>query len=1569
MRKMKRIAVLLLCLAILCALPLSLTVGANNTVTLNKAVLIRTTDTHATFQVTFSKPVHIFHPGGFLIQATKTPASCNGTDPAVWQSWSPAIEYVKGSSWSGGNEYSDTVNLTFAKCNGCLKAGRDANEFHGNWGADGNTLPANIVLVVQDNGKFQDQNYISDQVVAGKNGERLVRDEYTTYNNRYETPVDLTTLDKVELVGRDIDKTGNQYYTFAMTFSDAVHFNPEYANKIGLTRNYAGAPGYQTWGNRGGGFANTANITHVNAETVMGVEYAKEIRVTLAVPAADVAKMYADDAKFTEWGLRISEYDVNQFDPADGQIDPKIVCDKSGRGIQKTNVQSGQSEIAWCGGVEMAPSVISATLLHANDPAKVQIKATFNKPVTMNIATTSWDVMMRFGMAANGVNNKKMVNYEYINGTVGADGKTYAKEILYTFDKPVSTPINGNVGITFAEYGHNGQLADGVLDPAILSDEKGQGLTATYIAESSPTNRVAISFVKADLAADGQTLIGVTAKNANQITVDFGMLVKAVDVSKGITLGSRTVTAAVAESPVSDNYGDYGSSRWVMTLNGNISDTDTAFTIPANTLTTPYCDTVVGKELSDTMEAFTPITVTDISVDDEMAMTLTAQSEIKSLDTVVARVRMLNSSKTVMGEMKLTLTDNGDLTYTAVPVKEGNLRSFSAIYQAAVKSGYVMDVALSYSGNDLVHDFALTVDDYAFDPSAFTVVKVTQHTTNSLLVKFSGDVTVDSTLKPWICLRMINPSTGGVIPVSGVSGKVMQWGSSSVENYAKDTLLITFPETTDISMLINKVNMDPAYINYPIVLCMEEANGLDPLYKGNHLMYNIRRADGKGNLKQLDVTQYKVSGATLNDAVLATVEDVANPSMGLMADKIEVLNQTQMVVTFSEPVELNKPFVSVRPINAKNQTKTKAGTNLELFWTGTVEYHNDKHTQIRFTLHDVTMQKQNAVPLPIDGLHNILAGGFEDNEYQLKLTFMDANAAHQRVMDGVVAGITGESGTLLMSDCLTGIYDAVCMDIDADAVPKGDLTITDATVVSDLEAIVTFSAPIEIADRPYIGIRILNKNNQMLWRTDAGEIVYISKDADGNPTTPLQGQVTWEWYNKEHTQIIIKMTSGVEGMNNFVDMLNFDWASLGEGIRMTIGVEEKYDPAVNNNGRVDNIYMASDPRITLLGNKFDGAYDGSYVDVNVDYTPKDLTVSAAILNDTQLRITFSQPVQLMGKDWLTLRYIDPETGVSTIWGDGTLSRTLIQFNGKWEWENNNHRSIIWTMNGNNLFGACNIADLVNHNGALELFKGYQLVLAIQECSSDDFKTSSKNGRIENFVTLDGKNRLKASALDQNLDFAYAPINPAPLKDKQEIQLLEVNAVDDQTLELVFSEEIKLGTDDKLPNFVLRYVNRNGGVEGLANGKTANFKGTVTPKAGDAKVLVFKLNSKNADSLTDIINFNGNLKWNIGARVCMVVENTAEGLPTHTKRIWGVFSTDGIRTLTCEYMKEPSITMDINVNYDLPAPEHSTNANQGEVETEFYSDYTPFILISGGMVAIGLILLVVALVVRRKKEEK
>lgn len=1223
---------------------------------------------------------------------------------------------------------------------------------------------------------------------------------------------------------------------------------------------------------------------------------------------------------------------------------------------------------------DIAPEVLSATLMSASDPDMVQMLVTFIKPVTMNLEAPSWDIMMRYGNAANGEGNKRMTGFEYVDGTVGADGKTYAAQILFTFDKADSLPLGGKVGIAFAEYNHPSDQKDESVSPAILSDDQGRGLVPTDIINGKDDARIAITFVQASLIEEAQDLIYVVAKNANQVTVDFNMLVQKINVNK-ITLGGCTVVGAEAVSPVKDNYGNHGSARWTLTLDHPHSAEDNELIIAAGALTTPYNGTVVNKELKGTMQRFQSFSVTDVFVDDETHMTIKLDREITDYTGIVASVRMFDAENKLVDELKLNLSkgEGNPLDYIAVPEKTGDIRSYSALWRTAQEKGYTLEVVVTYSGVDPVDVGLLTIEKYAFNPDAFTVVGVTQNTANTLLVKFSANVALQDIDKAWVCLRMINPKTGGVVAVKDATGKHMQWGASSVAHYekdgqvVKDTLLVTFPATTDISLLLNRVNMDPQYRDYPIVLCMEEDNKMDAENKGNHLMYNIRRDDDGKAIKQLDVTEYKVSGSALNDAILVAIDGVKQPSLGLTADKIEVLDQTRLVITFSEPIVLDKPFLSIRPMNDKNQTKTKENTNIELFWTGEVSYYNDDHTKVLFVLHDVDRQKSNAVVAPIDGLHNIFAAGYEDDEYKLKFAFLDANAAHQRVMDGVIRGITGESGNLFIADCLNGLNDAVCLDIDTKTIPQGNLTITDVSIISDLEAVVSFSAPIEIVDRPYIGIRVLDSKNRMLWRTEDGELVLISKDANGNPTTPLQGQTTWTWYNEEHTQILIKITAGIDGMNNFVDMMNFDWSSLGEGVRVTVGVEEKYDPAILNNGRVDNIYMASDPRIGLLGNKFDGAYDGSYVEPTMNFDYKNVTMSASIINDMQVRIKFSHDVQLKGKTWFTLRYIDPETGVSAIWGDGTLNRTLIQFNGTWEWENNSKRSIIWTMKGNNIFGACNITDLVNQQGALSLFKGYPLVMTVQESDSEEFKVSPKNGRIENFVALDGKNRLAATALDANLDFAYAPLNTSVLKDKKDVELLEVNVIDDQTIELVFSEDIVFSDDEKIPTFTLRYINPTGESEVLVNGKVANFKGVVTPKEGDGKVLVYKLKSSNAKSITDILNYNGNLKWNKGARVCMVVENTNEGLPTYTKRMWGILSADKTRTLATEYMKNATITMDINVKYDLPAPEQTTD--NGQVTTEYYSNYTPLVIGSAGMVVAGAAVMGTTLFVTRKKEEK
>ncbi len=1591
MKKMKQIAVVLLCLCILCGLPLA--VGAADPISLQKAEVVSVTDAGVVVRATFSGKVNLWSTklnrdnNLFCLQSQADAIGDDGTNVAVWQMWKHTTAYVGGQE-IGGKTYSNVLELTFPFC----------HDNHKTLWFDANgepQVPAGAYFYLGDNGKNPDgSDYITEALMTGENGARINRTDEGNQFNIMRMPAEDALQAPITLDSAVVTAANADGYTIEATFSAPVTV-PNKGSWIVMNQpsaNPHSATVCQNWQIQSMEYVGDTAGTNYSSVLRLNFKYCVDATHQALWKDAETGLYKVPDTGIFEDGIFLCANDFAKGHAVgSGLMSTTVIHGEDDRPVAITTainpgagneygVVSAALENRIPAPAEPPLSVKSATILDADDPDKVQFLVTFTKPATMNISAPNWAIMMRFGIAANGAGNKQMSSFEYVDPTTGADGKEYATQILFTFPKADSMPLSGKVGIAFAEYNFPDGFNDDTVSPDIISDEKGNGLQATDLINNASLDRMGISFTIANLAADAQEILTIIPKNETQVTVDFGMLVQSIDISKGITLGSRTVTAAQPEGVVSDNYGTYGSARWTLTLDGLMSDQDTLLTIPANAVTTPYNNTVVAKDMTITMVPFKAITIDKMVVNGESTMTLTSADVIEQLENVAASVRALKSDGTIAAEMMLTLTQSADdqLIYIAAPDKAGNYRTFSSIWQFAADNGYTLVFAITYSGMDYVNTYPLTVDDYEFDPSPFTVTKVTQSGEHTLLVKFNHDfiITGVDNARQIARLRMINPTTGTVIYFKDDAGKTihMQWDAIASAYYEKDgqpmkdTLELTFADSVDISMLLNKVNLSEEFKNYPIVLCLEEAVNIDTADKGNHVMYNIRRdEDGDIDGKQLDVTKYKHSSGALGDYVLVEVSEVAEPSFGVAIDKVEVLDQTRIVVTFNKPVVFKNPAVAIRLVNDKNQTKTN-DAGRELFWTGTTSYYNDEHTQMLFVLHDDTLQKNNAVIERVDGLDELFNAGYEDSEYKLKLTFLDHLQKPSRKMDGVVVGVTGEDGSLMMSDLLNGLDDAVSCNIDSTQIPQGELAMTDVTIISDLEAVITFSAPIEIADRPYLGIRILNDKNQLLFRTAAGEIVFVGKDAEGNPTTPLQGQSTWSWYNDEHTQVLIKLTSGVEDAKTFVDMVNTDWDAIYPGARLTIGIEENHAPVIQNNNRIENIYLVSDPRVTLTANKFDGGLDGIYIEPNIDYTPKNVTMSASVINDMQVRITFSHDVELKGKTWFTIRYIDPKTGVSAIWGDDGYNRTLVQFSGTWEWENNSKRSIIWTMNGNNLFGACNLADLAAQKGALALFKGYPLVMTVQEVDSEEYKVSSKNGRIENFVTLDGKDRLAATAVDAGLDFAYAGLNTKALSNVNDIQLLEVNAIDDQTLELVFSEEIVFGTDDKLPTFTLRYLNPTGESEVLVNGKVANFKGTIAIKEGDAKVLIWKLKSGNADSLTDILNYNGNLKWNKGARVCMIVENASEGIPTYTKRMWGIYSTDRVRTLAIEYMKEPNITMDINVLYDLPAPEQTTT-NEVVTVTEYYSNYLPFILASAGMVVVGLAMLIVVLIGKRKKEEK
>ena len=264
---------------------------------------------------------------------------------------------------------------------------------------------------------------------------------------------------------------------------------------------------------------------------------------------------------------------------------------------------------------EPLTEVVSAVILDANDATKVQMLTTFSRPVTVNCPQKDWGVVMRFHdglISGTGAKeNKQMVGYEYQSGVVGADGKTYSDQILFTFAKPAQVPLMDGVGITFDEASFRDDWSDGEVSASVIADEWGRGLTAT----KENANGRAVSYTLATLAEDAQKIVSISRASDTQICVNFAMVVSKIDVTKNITIGDCVVTAV-----------EGSGAAWVLTVDHAMSGDDAILTVPANAVTTGYNKTVVAKamtamlSLSDCLAAATAGDTIKLYADEEMAV-------------------------------------------------------------------------------------------------------------------------------------------------------------------------------------------------------------------------------------------------------------------------------------------------------------------------------------------------------------------------------------------------------------------------------------------------------------------------------------------------------------------------------------------------------------------------------------------------------------------------------------------------------------------------------------------------------------------------------------------------------------------------------------------------------------------------------------------------------------------------------------------------------------------------------------------------------------------------------------
>ncbi len=835
--------------------------------------------------------------------------------------------------------------------------------------------------------------------------------------------------------------------------------------------------------------------------------------------------------------------------------------------------------------------------------------------------------------------------------------------------------------------------------------------------------------------------------------------------------------------------------------------------------------------------------------------------------------------------------------------------------------------------------YTIDEEDFSYDIEPFTIKEVKQTGAHTVVVRFSEDVDLVDVgeLVPYVALRMVDPLTGQAFMRNGVA---VQWGAESIDYYddQKDALLVTFGDRVDIYLLASMDNMAAQYDGYEVMLCIEESPMGDDFILGNDLVHHIRRA---GKLKQLEAT-YHAKAVTTKDCVLHRI-DLIEPTEGLSVESFEVIDQTRIVITFSEAVEISNPEAYIRLVNGMWQTMmNEQGTYM--MWGGRIEYYNDDQTKLVFVLND---SRVNNKKIPVTGLDDLFNRGYEDEQWNLMLTITDTGG--QSYMNGLIDSIVSTTGKKLPADVMTS-SDALYLEIDESEIPQGELTIKDISIVSDTKAIVTFSGPVEIPQDPWIAVRLLS---------DRGFLVYLDWYGKGQKI-PMQWQCSWTWENDAHTAICLYISDRATDLHNFTQLGAIDWTQYGEGYHLGLVIEDYRSIRILDNGRVDNIRLASDPRIALQGNYFEAAQDAFSGGFNLKYKPNPVTAKTTVLNDKQIRIAFSSAVNIHGTPWMALRFVN--SGGGLYWDGDAYNRTPVQFSGSWEWEDDSHTAIIWTMASNNTYGADNLIDVINYANGLARLEGMNMKFCIEEYPAKGHPVTGYNGALDTIVALDGVNHLVGNVLG-GYDGAYIDVDLSPFKNKSMVQLLSVIAIDDQTIEMTFSEPIRIAEGEDAPTMAVRYLNQTGNSDVLVDGRTANFKGTISFKEGAPNVVVWKLDSKYTDSLTEIFTFAGSFRWNKGSRIAMVFENPNEDAKDKMPRILGITSYDKWRPMYAERSTSTFYAMDVELGYELPEVEVQTET---VTQINYYSDYTLYIIVGAAVLAVCLAVGIVLIVKKRKE---
>lgn len=840
-----------------------------------------------------------------------------------------------------------------------------------------------------------------------------------------------------------------------------------------------------------------------------------------------------------------------------------------------------------------------------------------------------------------------------------------------------------------------------------------------------------------------------------------------------------------------------------------------------------------------------------------------------------------------------------------------------------------------------------------YDTEPLTVTYARQLDESRLEVGFSAPVEIGEKALAYLCLVDENDNI--------VHAPSMRWGGSwAYADEAQSRIVFTLTRSVDndlnlrnlseLRSLLEQEEFAPYRFRFSLV--EQRAGQVHEL--GNGIVADVL---SRGKTKALHATRV-VRGE--NDRTYTDLEWLDYDPTPVVLESARFLNDTQLEILFSEPVRMEgAPYSFLRLVDESGAVVFLNGRPVQ--FGGALRVSPESASRWVYTLSGAS----NAWPMSslaeIVGFGGELAG-LKDKGYEWKFCLAERGseelpALSNHLVDNISSALRPKKLTANVSN--PGAAEAAAVALPACDLPETELTLLSVRIIGDREAILTFSAPVEISGTPWLALGLADEQNRLIYRTPENT---PTTDQKGN--TSMQWGGGWRWHNEEHTQIVWTMArKNHTGILNLADLFARRGLENFEEYALRFRIEEAGEQRVGNDLRIGNIALAADPRVRLRANTAMGA-DRLWTDISVEADLTPISARAEIISDQQIRVRFSEPVEIAGEPFLALRYV--ENG-RLLW-DGEPDQSFpLQFTGRWEWADEEHRSILWTMDGANRYGANNLYEAFHYRNGLVRFEGAEIAFCLEESAP---KGIGGTGLLENIASLDGARHLVSSDPVGN-DRLYLPLTG--ILPEEELFVEKVEALDDQTLRVVFSGAARIAEGENAPSMAVRYLTESGATHSVADGRSAVFNGSWKWEEGSDRVMIWTLDparARGAESLTEIFQFAGDFRYNRGARIAFCIQDS-EAAPSvaYGNRLFGITDPSGVSHLKATRNGETcSSVTEISVLYPLPGQEPQTPAEPALAPAPLAAYRLP-IALSGAAILCGALGMAVLLLTKKSRRRE